>query len=130
MSDLSAWKAQSIHTIPLPSGAVVSVRLPNVSKMVLGAEFPNALRDVALRELQGLDRGELSMEQLEAAVTFGNYVVVAMVLDPVLSVDDLDELPQEDVEALAALAKREISIKDYTAFWDADNVTASADVAE
>jgi hypothetical protein len=114
---LDTWKAKSLHTIPLPSGAEVSIRLPNVSKMVIGGDFPNALRDIALRELQGLDRGELTMEQLEAAVTFGNYVVCATVVDPKLTPDDLDELPQEDVEALAALAKREVSIKDYLAHW-------------
>jgi hypothetical protein len=120
---IEGWKSKAVHTIPLPSGFEVKVRLPNVSKMVMGAEFPNALREVALRELQGLDRGELTMEQLEAAVEFGNYVVVAMVLEPVLSKDDLDELPQEDVEALAALAKREVSIKDYLAHWNTGDAT-------
>lgn len=126
-----AWGKRSVHVVTCPSGMEVKIRIPNVGLLLEGDALPQRLRQVALQEMLDpiearVARGSISAggedepsQDAPAAVTLdevkqlydlNNWLVVQTVLEPELTIDDLPDLPAEDLEMLIKIANRERTV--------------------
>lgn len=48
---LSSWRSRSLHTVGLPSGQIVKIRVPGIATLIENGEIPEDLIDIALEEL-------------------------------------------------------------------------------
>lgn len=99
-----AWKAAGTHDITLPSNTQVKIRVPNLPTLVKTGQLPNALVAEALTTIQS---GELTAEVISQQAEFYNKLVVASVVDPAVTEEDVPELPFEDVEMIVEIATRQ-----------------------
>lgn len=114
-SSLAAWKKARAHECTCPSGTVVQIRFPSMTDLIKRDAIPDHLRETALsdmaRELAADMSGEeslpkLSTEDVVAIQELHEWLVTETVVEPKLTIDDLPELPQEDLEMLTAIASR------------------------
>jgi hypothetical protein len=118
---LDQWVERATHTVTLPSGAVVKIRLPDLSLLLAGQRVPERLRVLALEQVMGAIEGKPEIESEDGSATgklekqlgdlaeLNFWLVSQMVVEPELTSDVLREgrLPNEDVEMLIALATRD-----------------------
>lgn len=102
---LAAWKKAAVHDITLSSGVEVKIKLPNLPELVASGDFPNHLVEVAISVASG--ETKVTAEEVKAQAEFFREVVSRTLVEPALTVDDVKELPFEDVELLAAIATRQ-----------------------
>ena len=50
-SSLAAWQARALHTITLPSGQVVKIRIPGIGTLLEHGDLPEDLLEIAVLEL-------------------------------------------------------------------------------
>ena len=104
VSSAEAWKRRAQHDgVTLPSGAVVSIRLPNVPQMVKTGQLPNELLAAAMQH-QGKD--EITKEIIESTADYVQFIIPQMLVEPEIAPEDVPELPYEDIELLIAFANR------------------------
>jgi hypothetical protein len=100
----TAWKARRKHDVTLPSGAQVSIVIPNQAAMLKAGSIPNELLSIVLKQQDGDDK--LTVEDIKAAAQFDRFLVTKTVVDPEVTEDDLDDLPAEDLTMLVEFATR------------------------
>lgn len=106
--DKEAWKAGKRHTITLASSAEVDIVLPNLIELLAGGEVPNELVQFATKTQKSIDKGEsVDIDQLKQSAAFVRFLVARTVVDPVVSEDEVPELPAEDVDMLLEFATRQ-----------------------
>lgn len=119
---LAAWAARGLHEVPLPSGAVVKIRIPDPTSLIRKGGLPDELLAIAMKFVgQGVDTAQLDAD---AAVSFAEFVHLVAVsaihevkndagdFEPVeLTVQLADELrlPPEDLDLIAQVALRRIT---------------------
>lgn len=126
---LSGWQARAIHTITVPSGQRLKIRIPGIATLLEHGDLPDDLVDLALAEVTKPDgaAGEVARlmdadEDREKALvrlaqfgTFQKQLVCCAVLEverdgvwqPVsLSLADLDDLPEDDLAMVAEIVQR------------------------
>ncbi len=118
----TAWAKRSLHTIGLPSGQQVKVKIPNLAQVLRDDALPNRLKAAAAQQLMAsidpVATGEAmrsaSDEERIAMVTDAQdlylHVAAGMLVEPegVTTEDFTDgSLPYEDAELLIAIAQRE-----------------------
>lgn len=106
------WKKAAVHPgVVCPSGEVIAIKLPNVATLAKNGEIPNELVDIATTVSQvGLDKAP--PDALEKLADFQQFLVAATVHEPKITVEEVPDLPAEDIEFLQALAFRQ---RDYDA---------------
>lgn len=122
---LSAWKGRANHTITLPSGAVVVIRMPNLATLIRNDQLPEALRAAALRqafddletvEPMGAEatteeqRKKLLDERYKATkemIDLQDGLIVEMMVDPPLTLEEVQLIPAEDRDMLIEIAQRD-----------------------
>lgn len=107
----SAWKKAGVHTVTLPSGAVVNIRIPNLAQMAKAGELDNDLIQYAVPSLPTDPDEEPTPEQKQENLTklanFHNWLVSQTLVDPALTPDEVQEtVPTPDLEVLVELASR------------------------
>lgn len=103
-STKTAWKKNAIHEgVRLPSGAVVSIRIPNLSALLKAGSIPNDLVDAAI---QFAASQELTADVMKEGHDFLVWAVPRTVVDPKIDEDEVDDLPAEDLELLATFIGR------------------------
>lgn len=134
------WAARAVHEVTLYSGAVVKIRIPDLTTLLAGDAVPEELKGIAvghviseLREATAdpAPAGEtnvtpesgLSDELLERVTSLHRWLVSKMLVDPQLSPDELRPLedggiglPADDLELLGELAMRRRS-RDALGVW-------------
>lgn len=101
----SAWKKAGVHTVALPSGMEVDVRIPNLPLMIKQGSIPNNLIQTALGVM---DNQSITAELLSEQADFFHMLVASMVVEPELTPEEVPEVvPYEDIELLAELATRQ-----------------------
>lgn len=104
-SGASAWKRRTVHeNVTLPSGMVVSLKLPNLSHLLKAGEIPNPLVDAAITFAR--EKPEVSRELIEQEGEFLEWLVPTMLVDPEVTSEDVKDLPPEDLQLLGAFAAR------------------------
>lgn len=97
-------KARAIHRgVTLPSGAIVSVRLPNLSQMIKSGALPNDLVEAALKT-QNTD--QVTREMIEENWDYTEFILPKILVDPEITAEDVKDLDVLDVELLSNLAAR------------------------
>lgn len=103
-TSIEGWKARSTHEgVTLPSGAVVSIRIPNLPLLAKTGRLPNELVQIALELGQ---KKKITQDDLEQQVDLTNTLVSLTVIEPALGPDDVPELPFEDQEMVVEFALR------------------------
>lgn len=107
----SAWKKAGVHTVTLPTGAVVKIRIPNLAQMAQAGELDNDLLQYAVPSLPENPEEEPSPEQKKENLTklanFHQWLVSKTLVEPTLSPEEVKEtVPTPDLEVLVELASR------------------------
>ncbi len=131
---LAAWQARSLHTITLPSGQRVQIRIPGIGTLLEKGDLPEDLLELALLELT-TDGGataalasdlataengnrEKALERLASYGEFQRHLVCAAVcavetapdaFEPLtLTPESLldDSLPEDDLAMVAEIVQR------------------------
>ena len=109
-SKLTQWKKKRIRTVTLPSDVEVDLAMPNLPAMIKAGKLPNNLVKMAM--------GEGSVEQEDDVALAGQLsdfqetLVALTVVDPPLEVDDVKELPYEDIAFIFDFALRGTAAKE------------------
>lgn len=109
----TAWKKAGVHTVTLPSGAVVDIRIPNLPQMAKNGELDNELLQYAVPnpDAEGDAPEELTPEKKKENLTkladFHAWLVSTTLVDPKLAPEEVsDTVPTPDLEVLVELASR------------------------
>jgi len=103
--NLSDWSKAKTHEITLPSGYVVDVEIPDLPKMIKTGHLPNHLIDAALGAVEG--NKKIDREFVEQQREFVNHIVILTVVNPKLTLEEVEEVPVEDRELIAEIATRQ-----------------------
>ena len=106
-STLQDWIERRTRTVTLPSGAVVTVRLPDLGTMAKGGRIPNELLSFALRfETEAIRINPMSDDERMQYIAFCRWIAAQTVVEPKIEPDDWDELPNEDYTQVLSWALR------------------------
>jgi hypothetical protein len=103
----AGWKKAAVHTVTLESGMVVKIKLPDLPKLIEAGAIPQSLIDVAIDVATNQQRERPSPEVIKQQREFTDMVVIATVVEPAITADDLDDIPYEDKEMLVEFATRQ-----------------------
>jgi hypothetical protein len=110
----TGWKKLTVHSVWCPTGARVKIRFPNMSALFRSNALPTELVHVAfmdkfapdmLRQIIG--DADKEAELLRNFDDLQNRLVVDMLVEPKLTLGELHQVPQEDLEMLKEIAMRE-----------------------
>lgn len=111
------WAKRGIHIVTLPSGMVVKIRLPDLTRLLKNDLLPERLRAVALKQAfaevepePASDNGTRDEERYQTAKDMASlldWLVADMVLEPQLTQEDVETIPGEDRDMLVSIAQRE-----------------------
>jgi hypothetical protein len=103
----SGWKKRAVHeNVQLPSGQVVSLKLPNLAQLLKAGAIPNDLVEATITFAR--EQPEISREVVEQEADFLEWLIPAMIVEPEVTSEDVPELPSEDLQMLAQFAARNI----------------------
>lgn len=144
-SSAAAWKKQAQHEVTLPSGAEVTIKLPNLAKMVKAGSLPNELLDTAIKTAQP-QQTKIDADALKESWAFVTFILPETVIKPKITTEDVDDLPVEDVEMLMSFVQRTAdmdavghqlggleklkSFRDLRGIWTADEVVGGIEGVE
>lgn len=108
----TAWKKAKVHPdITLPSGTVISIRIPNLAALAKTGQLPNELLRIAIPEVAGPEPEPTTeteaQETLDRLAKFQSWITAYSVVEPKITEEDIDDLPTEDVEMIVAIATRQ-----------------------
>ena len=109
----TSWKKAAVHEgVTLPSGTVVSIKLPNLSLMLKTGQIPNTLvaAAVAMHQSGGSAGPEVTQEMIEQQWDYASFLVAHTVVEPAITQDEVSEIPAEDIEMLVEFATRQRDI--------------------
>lgn len=107
------WQQAGVHTVTLPSGAVVDIRIPNLAQMAQAGELDNELLQYAIPDAPQLEEPEkeLTADEKKANLTklaqFHAWLVSKTLVDPAVTPEEVPSVvPTPDLEVLVELASR------------------------
>jgi len=109
----TSWKKAAVHEdVTLPSGTVVSIKLPNLSLMLKTGNIPNSLVEAAVEMQNATSRGtaEITQEMIEQQWDYYSFLVSKTVVEPAITQEEVVDIPAEDVEMLVEFATRQRDI--------------------
>lgn len=109
----SAWKKRKQHDVVLPSGAEVTIALPDLATLIKSGQVPNELLDVATKVGAGGNAAadespEKQRELLGQVGEFNAFLVSQTVVEPKVTKEEVlaGDVPSEDIDLLIQLALR------------------------
>lgn len=105
------WVKQGVHEdVTLPSGAKVTIKLPNVSELIKSGQLPNDLIKVATEYVAKGATAELPDDLNDKVAEYNRFLVALTVHEPKITPDDVPSLPAEDLDMIVSFANRQIDI--------------------
>jgi hypothetical protein len=118
---VAGWANRGLHTVHLPSGMVVKMRIPDLAFMLAHGEVPDHLRTAAMLEVldDTADETPLALrkkedgsplvdeETIRHIYDLRQHLIVAAVVEPAVTEADLPSLPTEDKDMLQLIATRQ-----------------------
>jgi hypothetical protein len=108
-----AWEQAGVHTVYMPSGVKVRVRLPDLEAMIREDALPDTLRAAAVRELEGglqpdtaKPEGE-TWDLVKEVLALYEHVAHSMLVEPTTTPEQFKRLPAEDRQMLREIAMRQ-----------------------
>jgi hypothetical protein len=114
----AGWKKAAVHTVTLPSSAVVKIKLPDLPAMIEAGNIPQHLMSAALATAKQVNEGEVPVTTIEDIIKereFTDIIVQNTVVEPKLDADDLADIPAEDKTMIVEFATR---TRDLDAEWN------------
>jgi len=103
----TAWKKAGVHTgVVLPSGFVISVKIPNLPALAESGSIPNELVDLAVA-MQGDDPPPVDSDALTKLSELQSFLVSKTVVEPAITPDEVSDLPAEDLQFIIEIAYRQ-----------------------
>lgn len=102
---LAAWKKNAVHPITLPSGSVVSIKVPDITGLIESGAIPNDLLEAAVGQVKN-EGTALSKEDVDKENEFRNLLVSLTVAEPHITPEDAAGIPAEDKDLIVAIATR------------------------
>lgn len=105
-----AWKKRRRHEgITCPSGAVVTVEIPDLNALISSGYLPNELLTAAVKLSQGDNSAATDPDSYRQESIYKQKLVIKTVVEPKLDETDFgdDGIPQEDIEFLTQIATRQ-----------------------
>ena len=104
----TAWVNQGDHTVTLPSGARVGIRIPDLPTLIEAGDLPQTLLDAAIGYATG-DAADAppSKESIAQERQFRDKLVELTVTEPKLTEADVAKVPVEDKDLIVAFALRQ-----------------------
>lgn len=106
----SAWFKQGDHTVTLPSGARVGIRIPDLATLIEAGTIPQTLLDAAIGAATGSGSDSTSVENIKQEREFRDKMVELTVTDPKLTPEDVEKVPAEDKDLIVAFALRQADL--------------------
>lgn len=116
-SSLAGWKKVSVHTVTLPSSAVVQIKIPDLPALMAAGQIPQTLLEAALAAA-GADpepNKKPTQEDLQREKQFRDVLVQITVVEPKLSDSDIELIPAQDKAMIVEFALRQ---RDFDAVGD------------
>ncbi len=105
---VSRWKKLGEpQEITLPSGTKVKIKIPDVPEMLRAGEVPNELIAQVNEARDDVAPGGFDMEKVKEATDYMRWLISATVKDPVITPDDVPELPVLDRDMILEFALRQ-----------------------
>jgi hypothetical protein len=117
------WKQAAVHTITLPSGYSVNIKLPDLAALIKGGQIPNPLLEIAQKigagepvtapegnsDGEGAEKARASTELIGQIGEFHAFLVEQTVIAPTVTKEEVaaGEIPAEDVAVIVQFALRE-----------------------
>lgn len=97
-------KRRAVHdNVVLPSGAIVSIRLPNLPLLVKSGKLPNALVDAAIRSR---NVEEVTREMIEEEWDYTEFIIPLILVEPEVEAADVQEMDPSDIQLLLSFVAR------------------------
>ena len=107
----ASWKKAAVHEgITLPSGTVVSIKLPNRPLMIKTGQLPNTLVEDALAAQSATSNATVTREMIEQQWEYYSFLVSRTVVEPAITQEEVAEIPAEDIEMIVEFATRQRDI--------------------
>jgi hypothetical protein len=110
----TAWKRKRVHQITLPTGQQVLARFPDTTTLFQNEAVSSDLIHVAFMDQFAPDMlraiigdTDKEAELLKNFNELGDRLAVDMLVEPKLTLEELREIPQEDLDMLKQIAMRE-----------------------
>lgn len=107
-----AWFGRAEHSgVTLPSGAVVSINLPNLSQLLKAGDIPNPLADAAI-EFENAKEQKVTKERVVESFDFVCWILPRTVVTPAINQEDVEQgkVPSEDVDMLCGFIARTLDM--------------------
>ncbi len=104
---VAAWKKAGLHTPLLPSGSRVTIRIPDLPRLIETGKIPNHLLDAALGVAANDEDAQPTKELITQQREFTDSLVLLTVVEPKLTEADMEDVPYEDKEMIVAFATRQ-----------------------
>lgn len=104
-TNLSGWKKAANHTVLVPSNQYVTLKIPDLPKMIESGQIPQHLLDAALGAAGSADTPP-TKEMIVQEREFTDCMVMLSVVEPKITEADLTDIPFEDKVFIAEIATR------------------------
>lgn len=104
---VAGWKKAADHTVRLPSGVYVGLKVPDLPALIEAGEIPQHLLDAALSMAGGNARQTPTRDLIIKQREFTDKLVQIAVTKPKLSDEDVKDVPYEDKEMIVEIATRQ-----------------------
>lgn len=108
VTTLDAWTEIGVHSVTLPTGARVKIRIPDIADLIESGELPQQLLDAALALLakEQDPRKKVTKEDILREREFSNFLLAKTLVAPAVTPKQASGIPTEDKEMLAQFALR------------------------
>lgn len=107
-SALARWKRKGqAQEITLHSGEKVKIKIPDVPEMLRAGEVPNELIAAVQEARDDTSAGGFDLDKVKEATDYMRWLVSVTVTDPVLTPEDVPELPVLDRDMILEFALRQ-----------------------
>lgn len=106
-ASLSEWKKATVHTVRLPSGMYVGMKVPDLAGLIEAGVIPQNLLDAALAVTGDDAEKKPDRDFIVKEKEFTDALVIASVVTPKITPADVDEIPFPDKVMLMEIATRQ-----------------------
>lgn len=103
----AGWKKAAVHSVLLPSGTRIDMKIVDLPAMVETGQIPQHLLDVAIDVAVEEEARKPSVEMMKLQREYTDLLVLASVVNPKVTEADLPEIPYEDKDLIVAIATRQ-----------------------
>lgn len=110
VDSVDAWADLASHSVVCPTGARVTIKIPDLAGIIEGGELPQNLLDAALAaagsQTDDDKKKKVTVEDIKRDRQFTHFLVAKTLVAPSVTPEQAERIPVEDKEMIAAIALR------------------------